>query len=166
MNDDSLTPASEKMSGVSRRTVVKGAAWSVPAVILATAAPAAATATGNVIPLSVSGSRRPGNGNVGRVDFTVLFSNTSPGPHTVNWSMPALPPIAVGAVGWSPQSGSFVLPAGATSFTFLSRAYTVISVLGVVQLGVPQNTPNSTTITFTVVGHPPTVARVAPITGP
>ena len=43
--------------GVSRRAIVKGAAWSVPAVILATAVPAAATDSGNVVATSVTGVR-------------------------------------------------------------------------------------------------------------
>ena len=44
-SSDDLSP--KAANGISRRTVVKGAAWTVPAVIIATAAPAAATATGH-----------------------------------------------------------------------------------------------------------------------
>ncbi len=119
--------------GVSRRAIVKGAAWSVPAVILATAVPAAATDSGNVVATSVTGVRGT---PTGRTTFTITFTNTSPGDHTVNWSMPALAPISVGGPGWSPRTGSLTCPKVRLQPPFDSNAHEVVLNVLVVELGV------------------------------
>jgi hypothetical protein len=66
-------------SGVSRRTVVKGTAWAVPAVVVASAAPAMAAGASQCITPSFSGlsCKQPGGGqnNFG-YRLQICFTNT------------------------------------------------------------------------------------------
>lgn len=68
--------------GVSRRTVVRGAAWAAPAIMIASAAPAIAASPGPVVP-SGSGSACKHPGNPKWYHFTFCFENTSAASITV-----------------------------------------------------------------------------------
>ena len=71
---------------VERRTILKAAAWTVPTIVVATASPAAAAASGTMAATSASGSAG-GLANL-TVTFTVTFAGTSPGSHTVTFRAP------------------------------------------------------------------------------
>ena len=78
--DDVSRPSVRK---VERRTIIKAAAWTVPTIVVATASPAAATASGTMAATSASAGPV---GNNRDVDFTVTFAGTSPGAHTVTFT--------------------------------------------------------------------------------
>jgi hypothetical protein len=84
-HDDVTQPAAR---GVERRTILKAAAWTVPTIVVATASPAAATASGTKFAVSASGKvTAVGLG----VRFTVTFGGTSPGPHDVTFTQVTIP---------------------------------------------------------------------------
>jgi hypothetical protein len=63
--------------GIKRRTIAKGAAWTVPVVSLAAAAPAyAASEPVTVVPCGVA-CKHPGNANSKTYHFTFCFSTNS-----------------------------------------------------------------------------------------
>jgi hypothetical protein len=71
---------------IDRRTIAKGVAWTVPVVIVATAAPAAAASGG----VTLAGSRSSGTftftvTNDGSKPVKVVITNVSPG---ANWEVP------------------------------------------------------------------------------
>jgi hypothetical protein len=75
-----VTSKSEKsQQGISRRTVVKGTAWAVPAVVVATAAPAMAAGASQCLTASFEGvsCKQPGTGqnNFG-FKLQICFTNT------------------------------------------------------------------------------------------
>jgi len=57
-----MSDLEEQRSGISRRTVAKAAAWSVPAIALAVSTPAYAASPG-IITLTGNGCKLPGNSN-------------------------------------------------------------------------------------------------------
>ena len=65
--------------GISRRTVVKGTAWAVPAVVVATAAPAMAAGASQCLTASFGGNscKQPGVGqNAKGYRLVICFTNT------------------------------------------------------------------------------------------
>jgi hypothetical protein len=72
--------------GISRRTVVKGTAWAVPAVVVATAAPAMAAGASQCITASFDASscKQPGTGqnNFG-FKLKICFTNTCAAPVSI-----------------------------------------------------------------------------------
>lgn len=63
MSDETLDQSPEH-SGVNRRTVMKGAAWTVPVIMVASAAPAMASSPPVIIDFGTSGACKiPGNSN-------------------------------------------------------------------------------------------------------
>jgi hypothetical protein len=99
-------------SGVSRRTVVKGTAWAVPAVVVASAAPAMAAGTSQCLTATFGGNscKQPGQGQndfgyrlqfcftntcaiAGTVNVTRIASNTG-NPVVLNFNPPLQIPIA------------------------------------------------------------------------
>ena len=71
-----LSDRTDAKSGISRRTVVAGTAWAVPAIVVASAAPAMA-ASGPVV-LSGRACKGPGNGaNSKDYYLEVILNNTS-----------------------------------------------------------------------------------------
>jgi hypothetical protein len=74
-------------SGISRRTVVKGTAWAVPAVVVASAAPAMAAGTSQCLTATFGGNscKQPGTGQNDfgyRLEF--CFTNTCSVAGTIN----------------------------------------------------------------------------------
>ena len=66
-------------SGISRRTVVKGTAWAVPAVVVASAAPAMAAGTSQCLTASFGAlsCKQPGQGqNDYGYRLQICFTNT------------------------------------------------------------------------------------------
>ena len=98
--------------------------------------------------------------------FTITFTNTSPGDHTVNWSMPACRPPSPSAerVGAHVRR-SVNLPQGATISHLRrpTRHEVVLNVL-VVELGVAKPAPPET-VTIAVPTHQASTPFAAPITG-
>lgn len=70
--------------GVSRRTVVKGTAWAVPAVVVATAAPAMAASPCVTADFDSTSCKQPGTGqnNFG-FKLKICFTNTCSAPVTI-----------------------------------------------------------------------------------
>lgn len=115
---------------LSRRRVLKGAAWSAPAIVLATAAPAIA-ASGPASVTTLAFASREGNvldvvltfvnqntGSTGLTTVAVFFESTVPAeqivPHnpTIDTDASTLPWTFTGTGGTSPErSFSFSLPA-------------------------------------------------------
>jgi hypothetical protein len=63
--------------GVSRRTVVKGTAWAVPAVVVASAAPAMAASPCVTISFGPNSCKQPGEGqNIKGYNLQFCFTNT------------------------------------------------------------------------------------------
>ncbi len=78
MSAPSTPPSSLSTTGLSRRTLVAGAAWSVPALTLATSTPAFANASGQPqVRLTVAGGQVPSTGTV-PVTATVLSAQNQP----------------------------------------------------------------------------------------
>ncbi len=84
VNED---PSNGHSRGVERRTILKAAAWTVPTIVVATASPAAANASGTMAAVSASGTVV----GLANVRFTVTFAGSSPGPHTVTFSSVHIP---------------------------------------------------------------------------
>lgn len=71
-------------SGVSRRTVVKGTAWAVPAVVVATAAPAMAASPCLTASFGGSSCKQPGLGqNADGYSLQICFTNNCTSAVTV-----------------------------------------------------------------------------------
>lgn len=139
-NGDDLSP--KAAGGISRRTIVKGAAWTVPAVIIATASPAAASVSGTMAATTASGTRpNPGTGSAGRVvNFTVNFAGTATSTHTVTFTS-----VTSAGRTWTITSGSpGIIPSGGGPVTFTATSSS--------NLAAPPPTI-SVTIAYTVTGH-------------
>jgi hypothetical protein len=98
----------ERSRGVERRTILKAAAWTVPTVLVATASPAAATASGTMAAVSASADQ---NGASRNVKFTVTFAGTSPGNHIVTFthlSSPGIVWLALNIIKTIPSGGGTV----------------------------------------------------------
>lgn len=69
--------ATKSQQGISRRTVVKGTAWAVPAVVVATAAPAMAASPCLTIDFGPNSCKQPGQGqNFKGYNLQFCFTNT------------------------------------------------------------------------------------------
>jgi hypothetical protein len=70
---------SQGVRRISRRTVAKGAAWSVPVLMMATATPAFATSPGGLVQISGAGCKLPGNStNIYKgYAFNLVLNNSS-----------------------------------------------------------------------------------------
>jgi hypothetical protein len=64
-------------SGISRRTVVKGATWSVPAIIVAGAAPAAAV-SGSLVDFTGNACKLPGSSTPNKKSYRFDMTSTNP----------------------------------------------------------------------------------------
>ena len=70
-------------SGVSRRTVVKGTAWAVPAVVVAPAAPAMAASPCLTATFGGNSCKQPGNPNGYGYRLEICLTNSCSSPVTV-----------------------------------------------------------------------------------
>jgi len=108
------------MNKPSRRAVVRTGVWAVPAVTIATAAPAFAAVSGTP-PVVVSGKgsvcKDPGEGqNTKDYEFTVYFTNETGDPQTVNVAN-----FNFKDRDNTPDPASVVVPANAVDFPFLIK---------------------------------------------
>jgi hypothetical protein len=78
-DDARLDESAVETREVSRRTIAKGVAWTVPAIIVATAAPAAAASAPTVF-VNATGQW---NGKSGNVTFTLFFTGSSTSKVTI-----------------------------------------------------------------------------------
>lgn len=107
-------------SGISRRTVVKGVAWSVPAIVVGTAAPAMAASPPVFVDVFGQFCKHPGNSTGPcpfRTHLTLLWDNTSALPMTVT-----ITSVVINGVTYTGgeilPSGAFVVPANADDFVY------------------------------------------------
>lgn len=90
-------------SGVSRRTVVKGAAWAVPAITVASAVPAyASSAPIEITGVSIS-CKHPGNAGTFEKAYHIEFTFKNTSDEAVTFTLPGLVSIA-GSPASSQQS--------------------------------------------------------------
>jgi hypothetical protein len=80
-------------SGISRRTVVKGAAWSVPAIVVATAAPAMAATPIVTIGVGLA-CKHPGAGDEKHYHFELTVTNNGGATTTVTITEMVLVPTS------------------------------------------------------------------------
>jgi hypothetical protein len=77
-----VTSSTEKTpkKGISRRTVVQGTAWAVPAVVIATAVPAYAGASQGILTVNGNGCKLPGasNNTFKGYAYRLVAANTTP----------------------------------------------------------------------------------------
>lgn len=82
-----MTSSTEKTpkKGISRRTVVKGTAWAVPAVVIATPVPAFAGASQGTLTVTGTGCKLPGNSNdtYKGYAFRIVAANTTASTFTI-----------------------------------------------------------------------------------
>jgi hypothetical protein len=122
--------------GVSRRTVVKGTAWAVPAVVVASAAPAMAASPCITADFDSTSCKQPGTGqnNFG-FKLLICFTNTCTSPATITVtriqgnagsspSQPVNQTITV-AVGQRVCLPDFVTYCSANSANFINVYFTV-----------------------------------------
>lgn len=83
MSDETRIQGSEG-AGLSRRTVMKGAAWSVPVVVVASAAPALAASPCLEFSLSGDSCKWPGAGNQWSYNIGLEVCNTCATPVTIS----------------------------------------------------------------------------------
>lgn len=113
-----MSDLEEQKPGVSRRTVAKAMAWSVPAVALAVPAPAYAASPG-IVTLTGTGCKLPGNSNdlYKGYAFKASISNTNPVPITLTITSVTLNGTPLGNVtvvdltNCTNLGASFVVPA-------------------------------------------------------
>ncbi len=130
-------------SGVSRRTVVKGAAWAVPAITVASAVPAVAqSGLEDCLQYSLTGDacKWPGAGNDWSYRVGLCFSNTCPTPvdiyidHLENNAgklfTPCEPGSFVGTTVTVPANGSYCTGTFAFSSTASANFIEVFGRLG------------------------------------
>lgn len=91
-------------TGVSRRRIIQGAAWATPAIVIAAAAPAAASSLTPEVFVTASQTSTSINGQV-RTDVPASFSGAQFGPITIVMSFPPgagnNDPWVSGPLGWS-----------------------------------------------------------------
>jgi len=111
----SKSEATKDKKGISRRTVVAGTAWAVPAIVVASAAPAMAVSG----PVVLSGTACKGPGQSGGFAFAYYFqvtltNNTNSSQTytfnsiTINGSQPPLTSITPSSVTVAPQTVTVV----------------------------------------------------------
>jgi hypothetical protein len=111
-------PAPTPKKGVSRRTVVAGTAWAVPAVIVATATPAFAALSG---PVTFTGVACKDPGNPFRYLFSVTITNSNNQPLQVNFQNL----VINGVTGTSICPTSATVPAnGSITVTLIAGGFT------------------------------------------
>lgn len=120
----------ENSSGISRRTIVKGAAWAVPAVAVAGAAPAVAVSPPIIPTPAGNACKHPGNPKW--YHFTFCFENTSATSITVNMvSM-----IVNGVTGAQVLPASVVVPANSTVCSYIDGGLFADSANGTATLNI------------------------------
>ena len=122
-----MSDLEEPKPGISRRTVAKAAAWSVPAIALAVSTPAYAASPDGVVTLTGDGCKLPGNATATfkGYAFEALLNNTTDAAVTVAVTSITLNGTNLGGstfVAFSEDGtectnlgSTFVVPAGATN---------------------------------------------------
>lgn len=115
--DDNVDAGGSAPREVSRRTIAKGAAWSVPVVIMATAAPAAASSHDHDAATFVSGTASKGGARDNReVTFTLYFNTVGTNTILIN---------TITGYTWTPVPLLLAIPEGegvSVTFTALRDA--------------------------------------------
>lgn len=127
--------ASAGPSGISRRTIVKGAAWSVPVVAVAVAAPAASASTLGTLEFTQPSYSGTGCGTITNLQVRLTTDGTTPDPaKPITVSLPSEYTFADGSTSYTGTTGSdgtITLPAinvpsagGSGTFTAVSGSLT------------------------------------------
>jgi hypothetical protein len=154
--DDSLLDgASGAGREIDRRTIAKGVAWTVPVVIVATAAPAAA-ASGSVAVSSVAATFVPASNGAATVSLVVNVNATGPG-HSI--TLTEIEQTVGGTTRTHNISGTVTARTFALSAGSNSLAATTVS-------NGARLAPVTSTLRFTVDGaaHPDFSFSIAPVT--
>jgi hypothetical protein len=102
---------SEKLSGPSRRAVLRGAAWGAPAIVVVAAAPAVAASGPASVTTAVSAVRNPNN-----VTVTIVLSNANTGTTgPITLALTAAPTVGTAA------NNANVRPASSEGWTYVDR---------------------------------------------
>ncbi|MCD2441020.1 hypothetical protein LQ757_01905 [Agromyces sp. SYSU K20354] len=161
-----MSDLEEQKPGVSRRTVAKAMAWSVPAVALAVPAPAYAASPG-VVTLTGAGCKLPGGSNdtYKGYAFRAVLSNTTNAPVTVTITDMDLGASDLGNVAIVNLSPCALLGTN----TFIIPANTTLSNVAFVTQNAANSENGTLLVTFTVEGVPDqataTAAGLPPIQG-
>lgn len=143
--------SSGRPSGLSRRTIVKGAAWSVPVVALAVAAPAASASTLGTLEFTQPNYSGTGCGTITNVQVRLTTDGTTPDPaKAITVSLPTGYTFADGSTSYTGTTGSdgtITLPAitvpsagGSSTFTAVSGSLTAAApVSATASTGTAQN---------------------------
>jgi hypothetical protein len=110
---------------VSRRTLVKAAAWTVPAIVVATASPASAAVSGTIVISNAHGAGSINLLGLTSTNFTVTFGGTSNTVHPVTLTVSTVS----GFGAWSNYSGNTgdVKPGDVIHFTAKIQALIAIT---------------------------------------
>jgi hypothetical protein len=161
-----MSDLEEQKPGVSRRTVAKAMAWSVPAVALAVPAPAYAASPGT-ISLTGTGCKLPGNSNetYKGYAFRAVLSNTTNAPVTVTITDMDLGTSDLGDVKIINLNGCVVLGTN----TFIIPANTTLSNVALLTQNAASSENGTLVVTYTVSGVPDqataTASGLPPIQG-
>ena len=147
---------SEKKSGISRRTVAKGMAWSVPAVALAVAAPAYAASPCTPVPSLGGASCKCPGGSTG-VKFGYILQICV----TVGNAC-ALPPGGLTATihGIENNSGKPLTPLTGPGYPFTVPVTVAPACGGSVYLFDSESSASTRVITYTIGGGPQQIMEV------
>lgn len=160
-----MSDLEEQKPGVSRRTVAKAMAWSVPAVALAVPAPAYAASPG-IVDLTGAGCKLPGNSSpiFKGYAFRATITNTTNAAITVNITSITLNGESLGAVTVKNLS-----PCSSLGNPFVVPANTTLSNVAVITANAASSENGTLIVSYTVDGVPAqdtaTAAGLPPIQG-
>jgi len=148
-------------SGVSRRTVVKGAAWAVPAITVASAVPAVAS-SGEFLTLTGSGCKQPGNSqsNYKGYVFKLTASNTTSSPVTIT-----ITSVFLGANNLGPVTVLNLNPCDILGNPFTLAAGTTLANLVLITTNAPNSQNNTLTVNYTLATDPTTTLTATATAG-
>jgi len=99
---DEITSQGPEGSGINRRTVMKGAAWSVPVVLVASAAPAIASSRPIEISGVASSCKHPGGSGSFEKAYHIKFTFKNTSNEPITFTLPGLVPTTQGDVTSNP----------------------------------------------------------------
>lgn len=145
---NNFAPEGSGSNGLSRRQIVKAGVWAAPVVVLATAAPAAASSTDFSITLvSLTSS--------GRDPWTNITVNVRNNNTAVDANVTVALTASNGVTRAAPTSRSFLVPKGTT-----------IAFTGFGQVSIGNNGNNGYTISATATAVPVNWSAGNPLSGP
>ncbi|WP_430647046.1 hypothetical protein [Agromyces sp. GXS1127] len=145
-----MSDLEEQRPGISRRTVAKAAAWSVPVVALAVSTPAYAASPG-IITLDGTGCKLPGNSASTYKGYA--FSATI----TNDFNVPITVTITSATLGGADLGGVAVVnldTCQGTAGSFVIAPNTTYPNIAIVTQNAPNSQNNTLTLNYTISGGP------------